>query len=77
MGVFSNRQPEIDPRFLTRVDMGNDFCFSVRRADGLWYRVIPETAREVFYLQSLPKGIRLLVPEDGDGLLIRADSIPV
>ena len=67
----------MSPKFITRVDEGSDFRFPVDTADGLWYRVIPETAREVFYLQTLPKGIRSLVPESGDGLLVRADSLPL
>jgi len=74
--MFKNRQPEMNPQFITRVDDGSDFRFPVDEADGLWYRVIPETAKEVFYLQSLPKGIRVLVPAEGDGLLVRGDSIP-
>ena len=74
--MFKNRQPEMNPQFITRVDDGADFRFPVEEADGLWYRVIPETAKEVFYLQSLPKGIRVLVPAEGDGLLVRGDSIP-
>ena len=74
--MFTNRTPEMNPRFITRVDDGSDFRFPVDNADGLWYRVIPETAREVFYLQSLPKGIRVLVPAEGNGLLVRGDSIP-
>lgn len=74
--MFKNRTPEMNPRFITRVDDGSDFRFPVDNADGLWYRVIPETAREVFYLQTLPKGIRVLVPAEGNGLLVRGDSIP-
>jgi len=74
--MFKNRTPEVNPRFITRVDDGSDFRFPVDNADGLWYRVIPETAREVFYLQTLPKGIRVLVPAEGNGLLVRGDSIP-
>ena len=75
--MFKNRQPEMNPQFITRVDHGADFSFLVDKAGGLWFRVIPETAKEVFYLQSLPKGIRVLVPSDGDGLLVRGDSIPI
>jgi len=75
--MFEDREPEVGARFITRVDEGADFRFPVDTADGLCYRVRPSTAREVFYLQSLPKGIRVLVPAEGDGLLIRGDSIPV
>lgn len=73
--MFPNRIPEVGPRFITRIDEGSEFRFSVSTAGGLWYRVNPSTAREVFYLQALPKGIRVLVPAEGDGLLVRADSI--
>jgi hypothetical protein len=74
--MFQEREPEVGPKFITRIDVGTDFRFPVDTADGLWYRVKPSTAREVFYLQSLPKGIRVLVPAEGDGLLVRGDSIP-
>jgi hypothetical protein len=73
--MFPNRIPEVGPRFITRIDEGADFRFSVSKAGGLWYRVNPSNAREVLYLQSLPSGIRVLVPAEGDGLLVRADSI--
>jgi len=75
--MFPSRVPEMDPIFLRRVDDGSDFHYVSQKASGLWYRVTPNTAREVFYIQSLPRGIRLLVPADGDGLLVRSDSIPV
>ena len=74
--MFKNRKPEMSPKFITRIDEGSDFRFTVSVADGLWYRVTPENGREVLYLQMLPKGIRSLVPESGDGVLISADSIP-
>jgi hypothetical protein len=77
VAMFNDREPEVGPKFITRIDHGADFRFPVDTADGLWYRVKPSTAREVFYLQSLPKGIRVLVPAEGDGLLVRGDSIPV
>ena len=74
--MFQDRQPEVNPKFITRIDEGSDFRFSVSEAGGLWYRVNPCNGREVFYLQALPKGIRVLVPAEGNGLLVRADSIP-
>jgi len=73
--MFPNRIPEVGPRFITRIDEGSEFRFSVSTADGLWYRVNASNAREVLYLQALPSGIRILVPAEGDGLLVRADSI--
>jgi hypothetical protein len=75
--VFANRIPEMSPRFLTRVDKGNDFIFEENAADGLWYRVIPQTAKEVFFIQFLPKGRLVLTPAKGDGILVRADAMPI
>jgi len=74
--MFADREPEINPRFITRVGDGADIKFPASNADGLWYRVKPCCAREVFFIQMLTKGIHTLVPESGDGILIRADSIP-
>lgn len=76
--MFKRQTPEIGPEFITRIDEANgEFRFSTQKADGLWYRVIPHTAREVFYLQMLPKGVKVLVPANGDGLLVRGDSVNV
>ena len=64
------------PRFIVRYDQGTEFRFSTKKAEGLWYRVYPSTYQEVVYMQTLPKNVRVLTPAEGDGLLIRADSIP-
>lgn len=66
----------MSPKFITRIEGNGDFRFSTQKASGLWYRVIPHTAKEIMYLQSLPKNVKVLVPEHGDGLLVRGDSVP-
>lgn len=74
--MFKRSTPEMGPEFITRIDGNGDFRFSTQKASGLWYRVIPHTAKEIMYLQSLPKNVKVLVPAHGDGLLVRGDAIP-
>jgi len=75
--MFKRQTPEIGPEFLVRTDLPNgEIKFVTQKTAGLWYRVIPHTAREVFYLQMLPKNVKVLVPAKGDGVFVRGDSIP-
>lgn len=73
--MFKNRRPEYGPLYIERRDRGNEFFYDTKKAEGLWYRVIPETAKEIFYVQFLHKGTSKLVPAEGDGILIRADAL--
>jgi hypothetical protein len=75
--MFNNIQIENNPLTLVRVNsaMFNDFTFKVVTLDGEYYRVIPETAREVFFLQLLTKGYDKHVPESGDGIIVSKSSI--
>ena len=75
--MFKDREAEMSPKFVQRVDRGEDFHFITQQADGLWFRVRPSTRREVLYIQTLPKNVRVLIPASGDGLLVRGDSIPM
>jgi hypothetical protein len=47
----------------------------VKQLAGLFYRTFPCTAKEIFFLQTLSKGSTIHVPENGDGVLVRADII--
>jgi hypothetical protein len=47
----------------------------VKQLDGLFYRTFPYTPKEVFFLQTLSKNDTIHVPENGDGVLVRADII--
>ena len=75
--MFNNVQIENDPLTLVRVNSAifNDFTFRVVTLNGEYYRVIPETAREVFFLQTLTKGYDIHVPESGDGIIVSKSSI--
>jgi hypothetical protein len=74
---INNIKIEENPLTLIRKNdaMYNDFTFKVVTLEGEYYRVIPETAREVFFLQTLTKGYNIHVPESGDGIIVNKDSI--
>jgi hypothetical protein len=75
--MFADRTPVMSPEFILRTDNGAEPSFGISKADGLWYRVIPTNLKEIVYIQSLPKNIKLLTPAEGHGVLVRADSLPV
>ena len=75
--MFANRTPVMKPEFVLRVDSGKETTFGISQASGLWYRVFPSNLREITYIQSLPKNIKVLTPANGDGVLVRADSLPI
>jgi len=53
--MFNNIQIKINPSTLVRKNgpVHDDFTFNVVVLEGEYYKVFPETAREVFYLQGL------------------------
>jgi hypothetical protein len=74
--MFTNRQIENNPLTLVRVNAPhNDFTFEVKELEGEHYRVIPETAHEVFFLQTLTKGYNIHVPESGNGVIVNINTI--
>jgi len=74
--MFPNREVEDDPRVMIRVqESKHDFTFLVESRSGKFYRVIPNSSKEVYYIQMLLKNIDVLVPEEGDGLIISAKAI--
>ena len=70
--LFPDKEIVCDPFVLIRVDHPekNDFSFKVRKLKGEFYRVIPNTAKEVFFLQLLSKNVFRYTPESGDGVII-------
>tara|TARA_R100001079_G_scaffold75487_1_gene40442 strand:- start:4221 stop:4457 length:237 start_codon:yes stop_codon:yes gene_type:complete len=72
--LFQNREVELNPKVLVRKDSStkNDFTFVVQERVGRFYRVVPNTTRDVLYLKSLNKGYDYFTPADGDGLIISA-----
>tara|TARA_R100000664_G_C2759158_1_gene148670 strand:- start:3821 stop:4072 length:252 start_codon:yes stop_codon:yes gene_type:complete len=70
--LFKNREIEVNPTVLIREDhpSKNDFSFKHKILVGMFFRVIPSTAREVFFIQGLVKNYVVFTPENGDGLII-------
>lgn len=75
--MFNNKQITINPPTLVRKNgvSHDDFTFKVVILEGEYYKVIPETAREVFFLQGLTKGYDIHVPESGNGIIINKATI--
>jgi hypothetical protein len=74
--MFKYTIPEFNPTSLVKKNLPNgEFTFDVKQLAGLYYRTFPYTAKEVFFLQTLNKGSTIHVPENGDGVLVRADII--
>tara|TARA_R100000005_G_C5001339_1_gene208510 strand:- start:2342 stop:2578 length:237 start_codon:yes stop_codon:yes gene_type:complete len=74
---FENRVVEHNPKVLVRKDSStkNEFHFVVQERVGKFYRVIPETTKDVFYLRSLQKGYDYFTPAHGDGIIISAHAL--
>lgn len=74
--MFSKRILVNNPRVLIRKELPpSDFMFYVEIMEGAYYLVIPNTAREVYYIQMLGKNIDVFLPVEGEGLLIKGAAI--
>ena len=75
--MYPQRRPAKNPKVLRRKDLGeNRFTYRSVVAKGLFFRVIPSTWKEIFFIQMLIKGDTLEVPAEGDGLFIKASALP-
>mgnify|MGYP003112987420 FL=1 len=72
MTLFRDKELIHDPKVIIRKDdpLKDDFNFSIKQLEGSFYRVIPATAKEVFFLQALPKNVFIYAPAEGNGLII-------
>lgn len=74
--MFPNRVKVENPSVVLKENLPNkDFTFNVVTRMGIFYLVIPNTYKEIYYLQLLDKNISVFVPAEGDGLLIRERDI--
>lgn len=74
--MFRGRILVLDPRVIIRVELPpSDFIFQVDKKEGYFYLVIPNTAREVYYIQMLGKNIDVFLPVEGEGLLLKRSVI--
>jgi len=70
--LFAKRAVEVNPKVLIRKDepTKNDFGFIRKTLVGTFFRVVPSTAKEVLFIQALPKNYLVFTPEHGNGLII-------
>lgn len=53
----------------------SDPKFFTKELKGAWVRVIPKTAKDVLYLQMLEHHQDKFAPAEGNGVLVKADSL--
>jgi len=74
--MFRDRLRVNNPTVVIRKDLPNkDFQFITEKHEGSFYLVIPKTAREVFYIQMLVKNVDVMVPAEGDGLILSCEAV--
>ena len=74
--MFSKRILVNNPRVIIRIEIPpSDFTFRVDVVEGLYYLVIPNSAREVLYIQMLGKNIDVFLTVEGEGILIKKAAI--
>ena len=72
MTLFRNKELIHNPKVIIRKEdyPKNDFYFIIKKLEGPFYRVNPSNAKEVFFLQALPKNVFVFAPAEGNGLII-------
>ena len=76
--MFPDRILITNPRVVRRVEVPpNDFTFVKETLKGQFYLVVPNKAREVYYLQMLGKNIDVFLPceGEGEGLLVKRSAL--
>jgi|TARA_Y100000401_G_scaffold28292_1_gene20528 hypothetical protein len=70
MKLFKNKELVHDPKVIIRNKDDKDVSFVIKQLEGAFYRVIPNNAREIAFLQGLKKNIFVYTPASGDGLIV-------
>ena len=72
MTLFKKKELVHNPKVLIRIQdlEKDDFTFTIRQLEGAFYRVVPNTAKEVAFIQTLKKNIFVYTPATGDGLIV-------
>ena len=74
--MFQDRSRVNNPTIVIRKDLPNkDFQFISEKRVGSFYLVIPRTAKEVFYIQMLIKNVDVMIPAEGDGLILTCSCV--
>ena len=70
MKLFKNKELIHDPKVIIRNKDDKEVSFVIKQLEGAFYRVIPNNAREIAFLQGLKKNIFVYTPASGDGLIV-------
>lgn len=74
--MFPDRELVEHPTVVIRKSIPpNDFTFKTEVLVGKFYLVIPNTAKEVYYIQMLMKNVDVFIPSEGDGLLLSSKAL--
>jgi hypothetical protein len=74
--MFHDRVRVNNPSVVIRKNLPNDdFQFVVEKRVGTFYLVIPQTAKEIFYIQMLVKNVDVMIPVEGDGLILSSKVV--
>lgn len=74
--MFEDRVRVNNPTIVIRKNLPNDdFQFFTEKRVGTFYLVIPKTAKEIFYIQMLVKNIDVMLPLEGDGLILSSNVV--
>lgn len=74
--MFQDRSRINNPSVVIRKNLPNDdFQFVTEKRVGTFYLVIPRTAKEIFYIQMLVKNVDVMIPLEGDGLILSSKVV--
>ena len=75
--LFPNKVRAVKPTAMVKVPLPDidDFKFKKVELVGSFYRVVPKTGKEVWFLRCLQKNMDLFVHESGNGLLVSSKLI--
>ena len=76
--MFTLREKTINPHVVTLATqkIGSEVSYTTKEKRGVFYRVIPSNAREVFYIANLETGVDSFAPSEGDGVYIAERCMP-
>tara|TARA_R110002050_G_scaffold6871_8_gene27708 strand:+ start:3988 stop:4230 length:243 start_codon:yes stop_codon:yes gene_type:complete len=74
--LFPERILVKNPKVLIREELPpSDFTFLIEKQRGEFYLVVPNTPREIIFLQMLGKNIDLFLPIEGEGLYVKTSVL--
>ena len=73
--MFEILQKVKNPRVLKPVQLRGLTSFEAHELKGIYYKIIPSNAKEVFALQMLEHRAEKFAPAEGNGILVTAAAL--